>query len=546
MSPPLAVTATVAYLRDMDVGKATLTEEQTSATCSEQRERGRHHASVEGDLLQAVRDGDGEAYGVLYQRHHDAVDRLARRLCRDRQETDDVVSDVFCNMLSAVRNGSGPQRECRAYLLRSVRHTLIKRRTRKDTGRAIPCPPADLDRRGADDVTLAGGPATDALHGVSEHFQELLWFVEVQGHDSADVAAETGVAKPAAASMVYRARRALRRAYLGGCVSAPVHDEACVPIRSLLPAFVDGDVHTAGAERVRQHLASCERCTQALTELNSVYDRIGRRGILALLPGALRALIGSSAQVVGTAVGVAPSLAAATIAVGALALPASEDVAVGDASATVAVTVPTDRRTGTTTRATTSTTVTSTTVTTTATPQEAAVVPASGDEGPEDEDVTSASVPVGAPVSAPVPSAETSPSTTAAVAIPVPAGVPDPAVVPADPIGEVGRTVDDLTHDVAQTAEQTVSGVVGVVGGAVAEVGEVVDGAASAVAGPGGLVDHVVATVPVVSEVDEGIDRATDELDDLVARTGDGVDDVLGAVVEVADGGLARTLLGGL
>lgn len=498
-------------------------------------------------LLEAVRSGDPDAYEVLYRIHHDAVERLARRLSRDRDEAEDVVSDVFCNMLRAVRAGSGPRDGCRAYLLRSVRHTLVKVRTRKDTGRATPCPTEELDRRGANDVPVRGGPATDALQQVSTRFQELLWYVEVQGYDSADVANHQEMAKPAAASMMYRARRALRRAYLGGCATTPVKDDGCTPIRALLPGFVDGDVATPGADRVRAHLADCRPCNRALDEMSSVYDRIGTRGLFALLPGALRAVVLNGTHATASAIGGASTLvAAATIAVGALALPASEPGADPErsplgalveadppaappeiAASTAAASGPADPSS-------------------IVTKPEFRVAPGSdastGDEAravstqPTSDprlDVPARVTPPPSPASPASPPEPASADAVAPVSDVAPP-VPDTAVQPTlEPVTEsvevvVGGLVESVEHGVHDVVD-----VVDEVADAADDVGQVVDDVANQVvddvanqvvvdvAGSGGIVQNAVGAPPIVDDV-------VDEIDD----TTDGV----GAVIDTATG----------
>lgn len=254
----------------------------------------------ERELLEAIRCGDVEAYAGLYSLHHDAVQRLARRLCRDRYEADDVVSDVFCNTLRAINSGHGPRDEARAYLLRSVRQTVMKLRTRKDTGRADPMSNDELDRPCHDEVGHQGGLATEALGGVTPRFREVLWSIEVQGYDTADIAAAEDIAAPAAASLVHRARRALRRSYLRSCVRTPESGDKCGAVRLLLPALLENDVSSSSAVRVQLHLDDCEACCGALEEMRNVQGRLLSRSWLLLAPSFLRSVVVEGARAVGS------------------------------------------------------------------------------------------------------------------------------------------------------------------------------------------------------------------------------------------------------
>jgi DNA-directed RNA polymerase specialized sigma24 family protein len=281
----------------------------------------------EARLLDAVRGGHREAFGTLYELHHDAVFCLARRLTRDTHEADDVVSEVFCNTLRAIRNGRGPRDEARAYLLRSVRHTVTNMRTRKDSGRAIPMADADLDRADTHDPYPMRGPATDAYLDVTDRFREVLWSTEVNGMGNAQVAADQHISGPAAASLAYRARRALRRSYLRGCIRVPIVSDACLETRALLPAFVDGDTATPGAERVRKHIAVCSACDSVLVQLNSVHDRLSNRSGFVASAGALRWLMTDGGRTLLAVIGTSPVVVAAGLGVGALVTTVHSDTA---------------------------------------------------------------------------------------------------------------------------------------------------------------------------------------------------------------------------
>ena len=79
------------------------------------------------------------AFGVLYERHVGAVRGLARRLCGNPADADDVVADVFTNTLARrSRAAVAPRDEMRSYVLTAARHTVIKLQHAPRLGRAIP------------------------------------------------------------------------------------------------------------------------------------------------------------------------------------------------------------------------------------------------------------------------------------------------------------------------------------------------------------------------------------------------------------------------
>lgn len=277
-------------------------------------------AHDEADLIEATRNGSSDAFGTLYAHHVDDVSRLARRLCRDRYEADDVVSDVFCNTLRALRRGAGPSDALLPYLLRSVRNTVIKSRTRADSGRSDPAAPDTLDRPDDHDPYRAPGAEVVAFEAVSERHRRVLWSVEIEGVPTASIAELEDVAVPAAASLAYRARCALRRAYIGASMSRPAA-ATCTPIRTLMPSFVDGGLGATKTEAVRDHSARCDDCATALARAQTLKSRLADKAPFAALFLGLRAVVALTVRSVGGVLAAAPvtaviGTAAVTIALG--------------------------------------------------------------------------------------------------------------------------------------------------------------------------------------------------------------------------------------
>ena len=82
-------------------------------------------------LIAAVRDGDTDAYGVLFERHVDAARRLARALAHDG-DADDLVAEAFAKVLPVLVRGGGPEVAFRPYLLTSPPYAVS---TSTGTGR---------------------------------------------------------------------------------------------------------------------------------------------------------------------------------------------------------------------------------------------------------------------------------------------------------------------------------------------------------------------------------------------------------------------------
>lgn len=85
----------------------------------------------DAELIDAVRSGQVDAFGSLYERHVSAAYNLAMQLARSRAESDDLVSEAFARVLDTLRAGRGPDSAFRAYLLTALRHVAYDK-TRRD------------------------------------------------------------------------------------------------------------------------------------------------------------------------------------------------------------------------------------------------------------------------------------------------------------------------------------------------------------------------------------------------------------------------------
>ena len=70
-------------------------------------------AASDAELISAVRGGDVDAYGTLFERHVDAARRLARQLVSPG-DADDLVSEAFVKVLGVLQRGGGPDVAFRA------------------------------------------------------------------------------------------------------------------------------------------------------------------------------------------------------------------------------------------------------------------------------------------------------------------------------------------------------------------------------------------------------------------------------------------------
>jgi RNA polymerase sigma factor (sigma-70 family) len=224
------------------------------------------------DLLAAVRAGDTDAYGTLYQRHSAATRQLAHALARDPSDADDLVAETFAKVFATLRAGRGPLVAFRAYLHTTLRHVCYHRArrdrrleftddlTRYDEGEPFRDPA--LDR-------LERTYAARAFRQLPERWRNILWLTEVEGASPAEIAPRLGLTPNAVAVLAHRAREGLRRLYLQQHVAVADHPE-CRWTGDRMGRHVHGRLAARDASRLHAHLAWCAGCRSRLAEISEV------------------------------------------------------------------------------------------------------------------------------------------------------------------------------------------------------------------------------------------------------------------------------------
>ncbi len=79
----------------------------------------------ESGLLEAARRREPEAMGQIFDLYAPPLFRYAVRLCHDPAEADQIVGDVFAQLLEQMAAGKGPRSNLRSYLYQIAYHVLI-------------------------------------------------------------------------------------------------------------------------------------------------------------------------------------------------------------------------------------------------------------------------------------------------------------------------------------------------------------------------------------------------------------------------------------
>ena len=193
----------------------------------------------------------------------------------------------FSRVLRALQRGDGPDLAFRAYLFTIVRRTgmdIIKGANRTRPGDDMGQYEAALGYQApSDEGAFDGfehGVVADAFRSLPERWQAVLWYTEVEKKSPKEIAPLLGLTANGVAALAYRAREALRQAYLQQHLNT-VESLECLAASAQLGAYVRGGLAKREHAKVQDHVDSCDRCSDLVAELEDVNR--GMRGIIAPL-----------------------------------------------------------------------------------------------------------------------------------------------------------------------------------------------------------------------------------------------------------------------
>jgi DNA-directed RNA polymerase specialized sigma24 family protein len=212
-------------------------------------------APDDATLLNQVRTGDPSAFGVLYQRHFEAVQSLARELVPSPAEADHLVAETFALVHEVTQSGGGPTDAFRPYVLTALRRAAggkLAEPAAADPGEPIGSPRSD------------GSLVTRAFLSLPERWRAVLWHAEIEQATPESLAPLLGVTAGGVAELDLRAREGLRQAVVRTHLAD--HPE-CVPAAERLDAYERGVLAESAASNVAAHLSECASCSAAIAAL---------------------------------------------------------------------------------------------------------------------------------------------------------------------------------------------------------------------------------------------------------------------------------------
>ena len=259
----------------------------------------------DSDLMAEARAGGHAPLAELWRRHHRAGVLAARR-CTASIDPDDLVSEAFARIIRALRAGGGPREAFRPYLYATIRNVAARWAS---TERSVTID----DWAGVEQAETVDDPAVRALErtltarafrSLPDRWQTVLWYTEVEGLDPHEVAPLLGLSPNGVAALAYRARDALRTAWLQAHIADSRTPPECAWSVARLGEHARGHLPPTQSRRMAEHLVGCTRCAILAEEL----DDLASRAALVLVP----LLLGATAAGAGLATSGTPTAMLAT------------------------------------------------------------------------------------------------------------------------------------------------------------------------------------------------------------------------------------------
>ncbi|MXP21356.1 sigma-70 family RNA polymerase sigma factor [Gordonia sp. HNM0687] len=212
-------------------------------------------------LVAALRTGDMQALGAVYDRYGAALHTFAYSMVRSRERAADVTHDSFLVAVARIDQLRDPAR-LRPWLYAIVRSECLRmlRGAKRETvftdwhdTADDDLPDADLHRQEIRELVRS------ALDGLSPKDREVVELSLRHDLDNTEIAAVLGVTPSHVTALTSRSRKALERS-LGTLLVARAGGEGCDELTEMLRAW-DGEFTPLWRKRIAKHVDNCATCT---------------------------------------------------------------------------------------------------------------------------------------------------------------------------------------------------------------------------------------------------------------------------------------------
>lgn len=261
------------------------------------------HAKGDQELVAAVKAGDAEAYGELFERYQSRIYNFTYGILGNAEDARDVTQDAFIRVFEAL-----PRKEhveFSAYLYRAARNAAYD--VAKARGRYTA--PDDLEAVRESSMYADPERATlfceqqetvrGAMAALPDDYRAILTLREVQELSYQQIADALEMTRTNVGVTIMRARLKFKGAFRMSHVDV---DALCAECQAMLPklsAYIDDELKPDERAKVEAHLDDCPLCRYALDEMRES-SKSYRAFVPLIPPEAMRAeVLWRVSQIVG-------------------------------------------------------------------------------------------------------------------------------------------------------------------------------------------------------------------------------------------------------
>jgi RNA polymerase sigma factor (sigma-70 family) len=224
-------------------------------------------AAEDNELVERVRDGDDQAFEVLYERYQERIIAYVRGMVRDHARAEDVTQEVFINALRRLR-ATDSAIIFRPWIYEIAKNACIDahRRSRRmneisyDADESMaPADSGKLVSPRAVPETVETRESLENLQGaigaLSESHADVLVLRELEGLSYREIGERLGMSRASVESTLFRARKRLEAEY-----ADLVSGERCRQIQAVFSSLQGSRPRLRDRRQVSRHLAWCQAC----------------------------------------------------------------------------------------------------------------------------------------------------------------------------------------------------------------------------------------------------------------------------------------------
>ncbi|WP_263381070.1 RNA polymerase sigma factor [Granulicella paludicola] len=176
------------------------------------------------ELARALRQGDGDALAVLFERHHKLVYRIARRIVRNDAEAEDTVQQIFLDVFRSIDQFNPEKASFKTWLLMFAYHRALNCRRSLMARHFFATDPFEESLLGTSPLHHANLQhriyLQQALRELKPHQRRTIELTYFEGLTAEEIASRTGESVRVVRHNLYRGLDKMRH-FL--CASTPRH-----------------------------------------------------------------------------------------------------------------------------------------------------------------------------------------------------------------------------------------------------------------------------------------------------------------------------------